>query len=202
MWRNVHPTLGKAGAIQRISFNDDWYAYSRDNAFSLVTAIPADAVHTSVPYDALWHEGQRPDSANGGRTSYFDGQVYYYQRELVLDPALRDMRLLLKFEAIFSKSFVYVNGSQVASGDFGYASLTCDITDYVRWAAPNMLLTLGCAQYAAGGVQGRSAQFAAVARQGSVADGGDHRALELALCLFNPSDNARCSLPLGWQVQR
>ena len=128
--------------MKRISLADDWYVYPRDDAFSLVTAIPDDAVHTSVPYDALWHEGQRPDSANGGRTSYFDGQVYYYQRELVLDPALRDMRLLLKFEAIFSKSFVYVNGSQVASGDFGYASLTCDITDYVRWDAPNMLLVV------------------------------------------------------------
>ena len=128
--------------MKRISLNDNWYVYPRDDAFSLVTAIPDDAVHTSVPYDALWHEGQRPDSVNGGRTSYFDGQVYYYQRELALDPALRDQRLLLKFEAVFCKSFVYVNGSQVGSGDFGYASLTCDITDYVRWDAPNMLLVV------------------------------------------------------------
>ena len=99
-------------------------------------------MHTSVPYDALWHEGQRADSVNGGRTSHFDGQVYYYQRELVLDSAWQGMRLLLKFEAIFSKSFVYVNGSQVGMGDFGYASMTCDITDYVRWDGPNMLLVV------------------------------------------------------------
>ena len=118
--------------MQRVSLNDDWYVYPRDDAFSLVTAIPADAVHTSVPYDALWHEGQRADSVNAGRTSHFDGQVYYYQRELVLDSAWQGMRLLLKFEAIFSKSFVYVNGSQVGMGDFGYASMTCDITDYVH----------------------------------------------------------------------
>ncbi len=128
--------------MKRISLNDDWYVYPRDDAFSLVTAIPDDAVHTSVPYDALWHEGPQADSVNGGRTSYFDGQVYYYQRELVLDPAMRDMRLLLKFEAIFSKSFVYVNGSQVGCGDFGYASLTCDITSYVHWDAPNTLLVV------------------------------------------------------------
>ena len=128
--------------MQRVSLNDDWYVYPRDDAFSLVTAIPADAVHTSVPYDALWHEGQRVDSVNAGRTSHFDGQVYYYQRELVLDSAWQGMRLLLKFEAIFSKSFVYVNGSQVGMGDFGYASMTCDITDYVRWDGPNMLLVV------------------------------------------------------------
>ena len=128
--------------MKRISLADDWYVYPRDDAFSLVTAIPDDAVHTSVPYDALWHEGQRADSVNGGRTSYYDGQVYYYQRELVLDESWRNLRLLLKFEAIFSKSFVYVNGSQVGMGDFGYASLTCDITNYVRWDAPNTLLVV------------------------------------------------------------
>ena len=128
--------------MKRLSLNDDWYVYPRDDAFSLVTAIPDDAVHTSVPYDALLHEGQRPDSVNAGRTSHFDGQVYYFQRELVLDEALRGMRLLLKFEAVFSKSFVYVNGSQVGMGDFGYTSLTCDITSYVRWDAPNTLLVV------------------------------------------------------------
>lgn len=123
-----------------ISLADNWYVYARDDAFSLVTSIPEDAVHTSVPYDALWHEGQTPESVNGGRTGHFDGKVYYYQRELVLDEGWADKRLLLKFEGIFSKSFVYVNGSQVGTGDFGYASLTCDITDYVDHGRPNVLL--------------------------------------------------------------
>ena len=128
--------------MQQVSLAENWYVYPRDDAFSLVTAIPDDAVHTSVPYDALWHEGQCADSVNGGRTSYFDGQVYYYQRELALDETWVGKRLLLKFEAIFSKSFVYVNGSLVGSGDFGYASVTCDITDYVLWDRSNMLLVV------------------------------------------------------------
>ncbi|MBR1828733.1 MAG: hypothetical protein IJ781_04385, partial [Atopobiaceae bacterium] len=83
--------------MRRISLNDDWYVYPRDDAFSLVTAIPEDAVHASVPYDALLAEGQTPKSVNGGRTSHFDGQVYYFQRELVLDEAWRNKCLLLKF---------------------------------------------------------------------------------------------------------
>ena len=124
------------------SLSTDWYIYPTKGSFWLGLDTRGDAVHTSVPYDALWREGQKADSVNGGRTSYFDGQVYYYQRELELDPSMRDMRLLVKFEAIFAKSFVYVNGSQVGSGDFGYASLTCDITDYVRWDGPNMLLVV------------------------------------------------------------
>ena len=42
--------------MKRISLNDDWFVYPRDDAFSLVTAIPDDAVQSSVPHDALWHE--------------------------------------------------------------------------------------------------------------------------------------------------
>lgn len=128
--------------MQRISLSDDWYVYSRDDAFSLVTSIPEDAVRTSVPYDALLHEGQRPDSANAGRTGHFDGQVYYYQRALELDGAWLGKRLLLKFDGVMNKSFVYVNGSLVGTGDFGYASITCDITDYVTFDGANTLLVV------------------------------------------------------------
>ena len=63
--------------MKRISLSDNWYVYARDDAFSLVTAIPEDAVHTSVPYDALWHEGPRADSVNGGRSSSLYGQGDY-----------------------------------------------------------------------------------------------------------------------------
>ena len=144
LWDNGSRRLYiKKGAImQKICLNDDWYVYPRDDAFSLVTSIPADAVHTSVPYDALWHEGQSEQSVNAGRTGHFDGQVYYYQRELSLDEAWLGKHLIIKFDGIFSKSFVYVNGSLVGSGDFGYASLTCDITDYVSFDRPNTLLVV------------------------------------------------------------
>ena len=128
--------------MQRISLADDWYVYPRDDAFSLVTSIPGDAVRTSVPYDALWAEGPRASAPSGGATAYFDGQVYYYQRELVPEAAWEGKRLYLRLEGAFATSFVYVNGSQVATGSFGYASITADITDYVRLGAPNTLLVV------------------------------------------------------------
>ena len=69
--------------MKKIILDKDWYVYRREDAFSLVTSIPEDAVKTAVPYDALFHDSQEEDSRNGGRTGYFDGGVYYYQKELL-----------------------------------------------------------------------------------------------------------------------
>lgn len=118
--------------MKKINLAQDWYVYRRDDAFSLVTSIPADAVHTDLPYDAMFHDEQKADSLNQGRTGYFDGGVYYYQKNLVIGKEYEGCRLILKAEGLFTKSFVYVNGSLAASGDFGYISTVCDITGYVH----------------------------------------------------------------------
>lgn len=126
--------------MKKIILDKDWYVYRREDAFSLVTSIPEDAVKTAVPYDALFHDSQEEDSQNGGRTGYFDGGVYYYQKELELPEEYAGKRLILKAEGLFSKSFVYVNGSLAASGDFGYVSTVCDISDYAKPGKNTLLI--------------------------------------------------------------
>ena len=122
--------------MKKIILDKDWYVYRREDAFSLVTSIPEDAGKTAVPYDALFHDSQEEDSRNGGRTGYFDGGVYYYQKELELPEEYAGKRLVLKAEGLFSKSFVYVNGSLEGVGmDTPFArgnlivSLYCKLND-------------------------------------------------------------------------
>ena len=126
--------------MKTIELNKDWYVYQRDDAFSLVTSIPEDAVHTDIPYDAMFHEEQKADSLNGGRTGYFDGGVYYYQKDLVIPEEYAGCRLILKAEGLLTKSFIYVNSALAASNDFGYVSTLCDITDYVRPGSNPLLI--------------------------------------------------------------
>lgn len=128
-------------SMQKINLNRDWHIYQRDDAFSMVTAVPDDAVLSDIPYDALFHDEQKADSINGGRTGYFDGGVYYYQKDLTIAEEDIGKHMILKAEGLFSKSFVYVNGSLAASGSFGYVSTVCDITDYVN-AGRNTLLII------------------------------------------------------------
>ena len=128
--------------MQQITLADGWRVYPRDDAFALVNAVPADAPTVTIPYDALWHEGQRPDAPSAGATAYFDGQVYYFARELAAPVAWQGKRVLLKLEGAFAKSFVYLNGSLVGEGSFGYASIVADLTDYLRLDAANQLLVV------------------------------------------------------------
>lgn len=128
--------------MQKIILDSNWYVYRRDDAFSMVTSIPEDAVCTDIPYDALFHDEQEKDSRNGSRTGSFDGGVYYYQKELEIPSSWKGKRLILKAEGLFSKSFVYINGSLAGSGDFGYVSTVCDITDYVEYGTKNVLLII------------------------------------------------------------
>ena len=125
-----------------INLNRDWYVYKREDAFSMVTAIPEDAVRTDLPYDALFHDEQKEYSLNGGRTGYFDGGVYYYHKKIVFGEEYIGKRMILKAEGLFSKSFVYVNGSLCASGSFGYISTVCDITPYVKYGSENTILII------------------------------------------------------------
>ena len=122
---------------------DGWKVYRDKDAFSLVYTLPADAADVSVPYDAMWHEPQDQYAVSAGRTCYLDGGVYHYYKELDVPESMRGEKLILRFDGVFSKSYVYLNGSQVGQGDFGYIGYDCDITDYVRYGGKNILLVVG-----------------------------------------------------------
>ena len=128
--------------MKKTRLNNSWKVYRDKDAFSLVYALPEDARCTSVPYDAMWQEPQDQYAVSSGRTSYLDGGVYHYYKELDFPESMRGERILLRFDGIFSKSYVYLNGSQVGQGDFGYVGYTCDLTDYIRFGGKNVLLVV------------------------------------------------------------
>ncbi len=121
---------------------DGWKVYRDKDAFSLVYTLPEDAPEMKVPYDAMWHEEQRREAVSAGRTSYLDGGVYHYYKELFFPASARGEKILLRFDGVFTKSYVYLNGSQVGQGDFGYVGYYCDITDFIRFGSVNILLVV------------------------------------------------------------
>ena len=75
--------------MKRTKLTDGWKVYRDKDAFSLVYTLPADAVETQIPYDAMWHEPQQKDAVSAGRTSYLDGGVYHYYREMDFPESMR-----------------------------------------------------------------------------------------------------------------
>ena len=128
--------------MKRTRLTDGWKVYRDKDAFSLVYALPEDAPEVRLPYDAMWHEEQHREAVSAGRTSYLDGGVYHYYKELYFPASARGEKILLSFDSIFTKSYVYLNGSQVGQGDFGYVGYDFDITDFIRYDSVNTLLVV------------------------------------------------------------
>ena len=128
--------------MKRTKLTDGWKVYRDKDAFSLVYTLPADAVETQIPYDAMWHEPQQKDAVSAGRTSYLDGGVYHYYREMDFPESMRGEKIVLRMEGVFSKSYVYLNGSLAGQGDFGYVRYDCDLTDFIRFGEKNVLLVV------------------------------------------------------------
>ena len=126
--------------MQKILLDKDWYVYKRHNAFSLVSSLPGDAVRIDLPYDAMFHEQQSSEAS--GANGYFESGLWYFQKELDIPADWQGKRILLKAEGLFSSSLIYLNGSQTASGDFGYVSTSCDLTPYIDWNGTNTLLII------------------------------------------------------------
>ena len=64
--------------MRKERFNSDWKVWKDLDPFELVFHVPEEAETVELPYDAMFHEEQRPDSVNGGSTGFLDGGAYKY----------------------------------------------------------------------------------------------------------------------------
>ena len=90
--------------MKKTRLTEGWKVYRDKDAFSLVYALPEDAPEVRLPYDAMWHEEQRKEAVSAGRTSYLDGGVYHYYKELFFPASARGEKILLRFHPISATS--------------------------------------------------------------------------------------------------
>lgn len=63
----------------------------------------------------------------------------WYRKSFDADPAWKDKRVVLDFEGIMLVGDVWVNGQPAGSTDYGYLGFETDITDLLRYEAPNVI---------------------------------------------------------------
>ena len=62
-------------------WNKGWKVWKEENAFRLINLIPADAKQVDLPYDAVFHQPQDPESPNEGKTGFLNGGTWHYAKE-------------------------------------------------------------------------------------------------------------------------
>ena len=76
-----------------INWNEGWKVWKEDNAFRLIFSVPEKAIDVDLPYDAVFHQEQSPDSVNMGRTGFLDGGVFHYYKSYYALEEDRDKHL-------------------------------------------------------------------------------------------------------------
>jgi beta-galactosidase len=74
------------------------------------------------PFDAKWASGQ----------AYLPGGIGWYRKAFDVEDVLAGERVVLRFDGVYEKSQVWVNGQEAGGRPFGYSTFWLDITPYLR----------------------------------------------------------------------
>ncbi len=123
--------------MKAIKFNENWKFWVDKDAFALVWSVPDQAEMVTLPHDAMLAAGPDPDSPNGGKTAFRNGEPYTYVTHIT--PTEEDMHqtLMLRFEGVYMNAKVYVNEEFAAKQPFGYSGFYVPLNGYLRPGVAN-----------------------------------------------------------------
>ena len=131
----VNVPLENFASQQKVLFNFGW-------KFQLVTNENKNTDFASpVLDDSSWrtldlpHDFQfeQPCTENGGGARGFKPMCEgWYRKSFPTDPSWKGKRVVLDFGGIIYLGDVYLNGTKIASTDYGYVGLEADLTPFLR----------------------------------------------------------------------
>lgn len=139
-------------------WNKGWKVWKEENAFRLINLIPADAKQVDLPYDAVFHQPQDPESPNEGKTGFLNGGTWHYAKEYYAPESERGMAIRLLFEGCAEKTYVFVNDSLAGESNYAYTEFYVDISSYLQYGRTNQIvvttttLELSSRFYCGGGI--------------------------------------------------
>lgn len=111
--------LGEVEGAQNPDFNDSaWRQLDLPHDFQ---------------FELPWNE-----KADRGR-GFKDLCSGWYRKSFSADPSWKGLKVSLDFDGIMYVSDVYVNGTKVGSGEYGYVGYEVDITDVLNYDKPNVV---------------------------------------------------------------
>ena len=117
----------------RITLNDGW-RYADDDRQDAAAPSHDDRDWTRVAVPHTWNREDGASESLGYRRG-----IGWYRRALTLDSALAGRRLFLHFEGANQVADVWVNGTHAGQHIGGYTAFTFDVTELVRFDAPNVI---------------------------------------------------------------
>lgn len=112
----------------QIDFCKDWkFRKEGEKEYTLVT----------LPHDAMIYEKRFAECESGSAGAYFPGGVYVYEKEFEVPAEWEGKKILLRFEGIYRKAEISVNGVPVGKIINGYMERTFELASVLHYGVKN-----------------------------------------------------------------
>src|SRR5215218_2425110 len=133
------PRQGKEPPMIKQSFNLDWLAGPKQNAFASFSGAAPDIKPVTLPYDALRDQPRSANSAQGSHTAYYPGGHFEYTKTFDVPAEWRDKTVIVEFEGVYRDAMVYINGEFAAQRPNGYTGFAIKADPYLRYGQSNSI---------------------------------------------------------------
>lgn len=126
-------------AQRRVLFNFDW-KFRAGEAAGAQEAVYDDSSWRGLdlPHDFQWEQPWVEDAALNGR-GFKPMCSGWYRKHFSTDPSWQGKKVYLEFDGIMYYGDVYVNGTKVASTEYGYIGFEVEITRYLKFGQDNVV---------------------------------------------------------------
>ncbi len=97
------------------------------------------SVLVNIPHDAMIHEERTPECESGSAGAYFPGGIYEYEKLFDVPADWTGKKIMLRFEGVYRKADVYVNGMDIGKIVNGYTERIFDLTSMLRYGEENVI---------------------------------------------------------------
>lgn len=123
-----------------VSFNDGWrFRLADDKAMASPGYDDSSWRQLNLPHDWAIEGDFSENNPSGTGGGALPGGVAWYRKSFTIPAADRDKMIYIDFDGVYMNSTVYINGHELGTRPYGYASFSYDITPWLKKDGENVI---------------------------------------------------------------
>lgn len=125
------------------SFNDGWkFNFGNVSTAYTITYNDASWRNQVIPHDWGIEYPFNKNSAAGSDGAFLDGGIGWYRKTFTLPSHYTGKRITIQFEGIYMNSTVWINGQNLGTRPYGYATFEYDLTPFLNFGGANNIIAV------------------------------------------------------------
>jgi len=121
--------------MKEILMNKDWQCMLQ----AARNDEPNSPVTVTLPHDAMIAQKRDDTLFNGRDKGFFPGGVWEYTKTFYIPEEYRDKHIVFRFEGVYARPTVYINGIFAGQNAFGYTEFYVEADPYLKFGTDNII---------------------------------------------------------------